>query len=454
MGRETADWVIVVDDDIINLKTAGYFLSEAGIRVTALQSGKALIEYIGKGEQPDLLLLDILMPETDGFETLKLVREYEQNKGIREIPVVFLTADENKEMETIGFSLGAIDFIRKPFEPKVFLKRIQNILSNSRLINTLSEEAVLDKLTGLLNKIKVNDELEKACRECRGVLLVLDLDGFKLVNDIYGHEMGDRILVRFAELLKKSFRANDIVGRIGGDEFVAFLKDVKDGKDVKRIIARLNEQLVESAQSILSGNVRIPLGVSAGAVMTEEDSDYYELFNKADKSLYFVKQNGKHDCEIYHESEDIDLALMGDRRTDLRSLSLILDERNIDNNALWLGNEAFGNVYRYMIRYLGRYHETACKVLISLDPVSDDMPAEEFREITDTLGELLRSTLRNSDMMMQSSPGQFFLLLPTVTEDNFESVMGRLKSEWEKIEGHEKVKLSCETESVLLENDQ
>ena len=454
MGRETADWVIVVDDDIINLKTAGYCLSEAGIRVTALQSGKALIEYLRKGEQPDLLLLDILMPETDGFETLKLVRQYEQNKGIKEIPVVFLTADENKETETRGFSLGAIDFIRKPFEPKVFLKRIQNILSYSRLINTLSEEAVLDKLTGLKNKIKVNSELEKACRECQGVLLVLDLDGFKLVNDIYGHEMGDKILVRFAELLKKNFRTNDIVGRIGGDEFVAFLKDVKDGKDVKRIIARLNEQLVESARSILSGDVRIPLGVSAGAVMTEEESDYYELFNKADKSLYFVKQNGKHDCEIYHECEEIDSALVGDRRTDLRSLSLILDERNIDDNALWLGNEAFGNVYRYMIRYLGRYHETACKVLISIDPVSDDMPAEEFREITDALGELLRSTLRNSDMMMQSSPGQFFLLLPTVTEDNFESVMSRLKSEWEKIEGHEKVKLSFETESVALENDQ
>ena len=454
MGRETADWVIVVDDDIINLKTAGYCLSEAGIRVTALQSGKALIEYLRKGEQPDLLLLDILMPETDGFETLKLVRQYEQNKGIKEIPVVFLTADENKETETRGFSLGAIDFIRKPFEPKVFLKRIQNILSYSRLINTLSEEAVLDKLTGLKNKIKVNSELEKACRECQGVLLVLDLDGFKLVNDIYGHEMGDKILVRFAELLKKNFRTNDIVGRIGGDEFVAFLKDVKDVKDVKRIIARLNEQLVESARSILSGDVRIPLGVSAGAVMTEEESDYYELFNKADKSLYFVKQNGKHDCEIYHECEEIDSALVGDRRTDLRSLSLILDERNIDDNALWLGNEAFGNVYRYMIRYLGRYHETACKVLISIDPVSDDMPAEEFREITDALGELLRSTLRNSDMMMQSSPGQFFLLLPTVTEDNFESVMSRLKSEWEKIEGHEKVKLSFETESVALENDQ
>ena len=453
MGRETADWVIVVDDDIINLKTAGYFLSEAGIRVTALQSGKALIEYIGKGERPDLLLLDILMPETDGFETLKLVRQYEQDKGIREIPVVFLTADENKEMETRGFSLGAIDFIRKPFEPRVFLKRIQNILSNSRLINTLSEEAVIDKLTGLLNKIKVNSELEKACKECQGVLLILDLDSFKLVNDIYGHEVGDKILIRFAELLKKSFRANDIVGRIGGDEFVAFLKDVNDGEDVKRIIARLNEQLVESAQSILTGDIRIPLGVSAGAVMSEEDSDYYGLFNKADKSLYFVKQNGKHECEIYHESKDIDDALMGDRRTDLRSLSLILDERNVDNNALWLGSEAFGNVYRYMVRYLERYNETAYKVLISLEPASEDMPQEEFMVINDKLGELLRSALRNSDMMMQSSPGQFFLLLPTVTEGNLANVLDRLKSEWEKTEGHEKVKISYEAESVSLENE-
>ncbi|MBP0973787.1 MAG: response regulator, partial [Oscillospiraceae bacterium] len=114
-----ANWIIVVDDDTSNLKMAGFILSKAQMRVTALQSGQALLDYIKKHEAPDLILLDILMPGMDGFETLRRLRQQEIETGREETPVVFLTADENTDTETHGFEVGVADYIRKPFNPEV-----------------------------------------------------------------------------------------------------------------------------------------------------------------------------------------------------------------------------------------------------------------------------------------------------------------------------------------------
>ncbi|MBR4767895.1 MAG: response regulator, partial [Lachnospiraceae bacterium] len=208
--------IVVVDDDIVNLKTAGNILSDHGMRVTAFSGGQSMLDYVADGNTPDLILLDILMRNMDGFETLRRLRKYEKENSRPEIPVIYLTADEDKEAESKGLAEGAIDFIRKPFDPEALVRRIRNILGNVRKIQELSEEAMTDSLTGLLNRESVSRELERICRTSRGTLFVIDLDSFKLVNDIYGHESGDRILISFAELLQNHFRLRDIVGRIGG----------------------------------------------------------------------------------------------------------------------------------------------------------------------------------------------------------------------------------------------
>lgn len=133
-----ADWVIVVDDDVTNLKMAGTILSKNNMRVTALKSGQALLNFIAENESPDLILLDINMPEMDGFETLRQLRKVE---GEREpIPVIFLTADENEESEKIGLSLGAMDFIKKPFVPDVLTLRVRNIIDLDHLKKDLQKE--------------------------------------------------------------------------------------------------------------------------------------------------------------------------------------------------------------------------------------------------------------------------------------------------------------------------
>ena len=135
--RNDVDWVVVVDDNIANLRMAGTILSKQHMRVTALKSGPALLEYI-KDNKPDLILMDVRMPGMDGFETMRLLKQ-EMVPG-QEIPVIFLTADDNAESETKGLALGAMDFIKKPFVPEVLTLRVRHIIELNRLQKNLAEE--------------------------------------------------------------------------------------------------------------------------------------------------------------------------------------------------------------------------------------------------------------------------------------------------------------------------
>ena len=136
-NRKGVDWVVVVDDDVTNLKMAGTILSRQHMRVTALKSGRALLDYV-RDNRPDLILLDVRMPEMDGFETLRRLKQ-ETSSG-QEIPVIFLTADENAESEMKGLELGAMDFIKKPFVPEVLTLRVRHIIELVRLQKNLSDE--------------------------------------------------------------------------------------------------------------------------------------------------------------------------------------------------------------------------------------------------------------------------------------------------------------------------
>lgn len=133
------DWIVVVDDDVMNLKMAGRILSRSNMRVTALKSGAALLDYLRDCKtRPDLILLDIKMPGLDGFATMDLLRDQMGDQD--PVPVIFLTADDNQESETRGLSLGAMDFIRKPFVPEVLVLRVRHIIDLVRLQRDLSAE--------------------------------------------------------------------------------------------------------------------------------------------------------------------------------------------------------------------------------------------------------------------------------------------------------------------------
>ena len=222
----------------------------------------------------------------------------------------------------------------------------------SRRMQRTEEEAAIDKLTGLYNKYNANEKISALCAVHEGTLMIIDLDSFKLVNDIYGHDMGDRILIEFARIIRENMSADAVLGRIGGDEFIVYAIGMKDEGKIGAFSEALNRELVEAAKSIMGEDMSIPLGASMGAIFVPEYGiDFNELFRMCDKALYVIKSNGKHGYSIYNG--DVDDSLPTD--ITLSMLSTILEERNIPQNAMWMGKEAFGNVYRYMMRYMNRY---------------------------------------------------------------------------------------------------
>ena len=157
-----ANWIIIVDDDTIVLKTAGQILSKAGMRVTALKSGKQVLDYVRSNGWPDLFLLDINMPGMDGFETMRLLKQ-EMEPG-KEIPIIFLTGEDSQEQESRSLESGAMDYIRKPFEPDILISRVHKILEIQRQMQSMARDAKTDRLTGFLNKSASEEKMRKIGR--------------------------------------------------------------------------------------------------------------------------------------------------------------------------------------------------------------------------------------------------------------------------------------------------
>ena len=446
-----ANWIIVVDDDVTNLKTAGHILSRNNMRVTALKSGQALLDYPIGNERPDMILLDIKMPDMDGFETLRLFRRREEANGADEIPVVFLTADEDAGSERLGFEAGVADYIRKPFDPDVLVRRINNIISSREKIVNLKAEASTDALTGFLNKSAAGTEFPRICADETGCLMMIDLDSFKLVNDIYGHEMGDKVLKAFAEAVSALVPEGSRCARIGGDEFTVFCSNMVTENAAELFSERLNAAITDFAKKLMGDDMSIPLGASVGGVFVPKSGkDYEELLKYADKSLYLVKQNGKHGCSIYSSGavceDDTNVVDM-----DINTRSAILGERTIPIVALQLDKEQFAYVYRYVMRYIVRNQRTACKVLLTLSK-AENADDQVYRDQCDNFGTHIKESLRKSDILMRSKYNQYFIFLTDIRENSIGKVISNIISSWHELYGSD-LTVTYETEFVGSEND-
>ncbi len=441
-----AAWIIIVDDDITNLKVAGQILSKNRMRVSALKSGEGLLDYVRQNGAPDLILLDINMPGMDGFETYEKYRRLERELDIQPVPIVMLTADEDSSNESRGLDMGVSDYIRKPFDPDVLIRRVENIVSTRGQLLKYEEEATIDKLTGFLNKYNANEQITKLCRSISGVLMIIDLDSFKLVNDIYGHDMGDRVLAAFSHIIKQNMMFPCTFGRIGGDEFLLYAENMKTEKEISKFSDAINRDLMAQAHAMMGEDMSVPLGASIGAVFApEQGTDFNELFRLSDRALYTIKNNGKHGYSLFVEEQAED-AIPSD--ITLAMLTTILEERSIPQNAMWMGREAFGNVYRYMIRYMDRYRGTAYKMLFTAKFVHKDLSESEKEKIMLSLRELLQESLRNSDIMMQIGDNHFFLMLPEISDYNVDRVTERVMHAWRNNRYSGLVDLVVETQST------
>ncbi len=443
------EWVVVVDDESVSLTNARTILGTQGMKVSCLKSGRDLLKFLEKNT-PDLILLDILMPEMDGFETFHAMRLKEEQLSRAPIPVIFLTGEEDKQVERRGLSEGASDFIRKPFDPDILISRIRKTIQSSKTIETLTEEAMTDKLTGFLNKSSGTERITKILESARGALLIIDLDNFKLVNDIHGHDMGDRVLEAFAHILRMNTRETDTVSRIGGDEFMAFIEEMNDSEAVESFASRLNALLEGDAKKLMGNDHGIPLGLSVGAVFVPEyGRDFQHLFRYADSSLYRVKLNGKHGFEVYHTLEETGNT-EEDLRLELNRVTHLVEERGVGSGALLLGPDAFSHDYRFIMRLIKRNHMVATRLLFVLEPKE---AGYDLNEAIRCFGEILKEKLRKIDIIFQSRPDGYYLLLPELTEENVPVVIGRILGAWEGTKYHDSVRVCHQSETVSFTED-
>jgi diguanylate cyclase (GGDEF)-like protein len=291
--------ILIVDDTVKNLQVLGSVLKAENYKIALATNGNQAV-LIANDINPDLILLDVMMPELNGFDTCKKLKSIPKTS---EIPVIFLTAKVEAEDIIEGFKVGAVDYITKPFnsyelkarvKTHIELKISKDLLEQKNLV--LKKLSITDGLTGLFNHRYITDALSKLVEENNRYketlsIAMLDIDNFKQTNDEYGHLFGDEVLVKIANSIEGSLRKTDMVGRYGGEEFlILFAHTGLKGA------AESAERIIKNVENLKWDNENFKITISAG-VCEKKDEDISLLIKKADDLLYTAKKKGKNRAE-------------------------------------------------------------------------------------------------------------------------------------------------------------
>lgn len=445
---EKAKHILIVDDVTTNLKLAAEVLQET-YKLSMAKSGQQAIQFLEKAK-PDLILLDIRMPEMDGYQTLEIIKA---NPATANIPVVFLTVDDQRESEIKGLKMGAMDFILKPFEPEVMLSRIDKILQIEDLRKNLSISARKDVLTGLWNRKHLEDEVERYLDENgqKAVFMIMDIDNFKQVNDTHGHIMGDAVLECIGNILKNSVGPRDIAARIGGDEFAVFLKGDYSDEEIKEYCKMLFAQVENEMEEIVGSKDVVTMSIGVSQVPVDA-YDFLGLYSKADKALYYVKQNGKNDYHFFRQKEEepqIKEAEVENSSVDMEKLEQFVTERNEAGGAYRVEYEGFKHIYHFVSRGLGRNGQTVQMALFTLNYIkSMGITPEILHKAMKELERAIIVSLRQGDVTTQYSSFQYVVLLMNASEENGEKVVQRILDTWEQMNEYSGIQLDYAIKQV------
>lgn len=287
--------ILIVDDDPVNVQIIANALVKTNC-VRIATSGLKAVE-VAQEIMPDLILLDIGLPDISGYEVCKMLKSHSIT---RHIPIVFITSLDTDLDELHGLELGAIDYIRKPFSPALIRARVNNQLLLKHKTDQLEQLAKLDSLTALPNRRHFEEELNKvwsvAQRKSREIAIaLLDIDFFKQYNDHYGHTAGDRCLQLVAKTIKHSLhRPMDFVARYGGEEFVIILPDSTVNETIL-VAEKVRENIQNLSIRHEHPDIQSHLTVSIGVASTTpiQHTVNRQFLEEADKNLYQAKRMGR-----------------------------------------------------------------------------------------------------------------------------------------------------------------
>lgn len=289
--------ILIVDDVPDNLHMLMNTLGE-GYNYIPAKNGSAALRKAEKAGRLDLVLLDIMMPEMDGYETLTRLKK---NSRLMKVPVIFVTAVSEAMDEAKGFRLGAVDYVTKPFVPDIVRARVATHIELKQKTDLLEKLATTDGLTRIYNRRKIDDifasEFQRAFRSQNPIsVIMIDIDHFKRYNDLYGHGQGDECLKIVASALSEPLnRPSDCIGRYGGEEFLAVLPDTdREGAIwlARKLLKNVSTMHIPHQDSHTANHVTISLGL-ATTIPGQGGTDAKTFLASADKLLYKAKNEGR-----------------------------------------------------------------------------------------------------------------------------------------------------------------
>jgi len=287
--------ILVVDDAMENIQILHGALQDEQEVLFALDGARAL--EIARAQQPDLILLDAVMPDLDGYAVCKALLAAPET---RDIPVIFVTALKSPEDETRALDAGAADFISKPVNAAVVRARVRTQLTVKRQRDALRALILTDSLTGAANRRAFDERLLAEWRRCGRAalpvaLILVDIDHFKLYNDHYGHPAGDATLAQVAGAMgRAAARSQDLVARYGGEEFAILLPQLDSTGATgvaNRLIAELEQMALPHAASPTAPHLTASMGIAC--MVPGEHSEPADLVQVADALLYQAKALGR-----------------------------------------------------------------------------------------------------------------------------------------------------------------
>lgn len=303
--------IMAVDDSLLICQQIKTALKDAPVFICEAHDGQEAIEVM-KQYQPDLILLDVVLPDTDGYELFAKLKAVDNNDAV----IIFLTSKDKDDDVVKGFAMGACDYIKKPFVKGELYSRVQIHLQlkaqkdelsrqNKELrsnMEKLNQMAFRDGLTGLYNRRYVVGDLmddihNHGPSEKKNVLILADIDDFKVINDTYGHDMGDMALVCISNIMESVCDSNKVV-RWGGEEFLLVLFDVTE-EEAFSISEKIREEVEELRMYHESGEFGCT--ITLGLQIYDEQKGMEENINCADKALYQGKRSGKNRSVWYRD---------------------------------------------------------------------------------------------------------------------------------------------------------
>lgn len=295
--------LLLVDDDVESLTVARARLADDGIEVSCATGGRAGIEA-AKSHTPDLILLDLDMPDMTGFDVCRVLKA---DPDLCMVPVLFLAGSATPGDKVRGLDLGAVDYITKPFDAFELRARVRAAMRTKQLQDLLIEHAHIDPLTGLPNRRALMDrlQLEWARMQRHGgemSFIMADIDHFKRVNDAYGHNIGDKLLQEVARTIAGQCRESDLPARYGGEEFAVVVPNVA-AAGAARLAERCRQEIEKVNLPAKGEPIRATASFGVADAVGVPNAEL--LVDRADQALYGAKAAGRNRIAVGTEASQL-----------------------------------------------------------------------------------------------------------------------------------------------------